>query len=196
MFGINVCRPAVNMCRLEIRMFLETVGTWTASTGSSRGKRLCNLKSYRFLRHIINAVGNCSWVLATQTLRALPFLGGNDGICMGPKKIKTHWQLLEKLKDLKICMSSEKALEITPEEVFTGTTPQQNLNGEPASSSIPPLPCSSHTPNPVSGCRKASLIRQELPQGCAGAFSQAGRICGVSIVSRIKTISLKFGWCC
>lgn len=112
------------------------------------------------------------------------------------QKKKIHWQLLEKLKDLKICMSSEKALEITPEEVFTGTTPQQNLNGEPASSSIPPLPCSSHTPNPVSGCRKASLIRQELPQGCAGAFSQAGRICGVSIVSRIKTMSLKFGWCC
>lgn len=101
MFGINVCRPAVNMCRLEIRMFLETVGTWTASTGSSRGKRLCNLKSYRFLRHIINAVGNCSWVLATQTLRALPFLGGNDGICMGPKKKKNPLAIIREAQGFK-----------------------------------------------------------------------------------------------
>lgn len=109
-------------------------------------------------------------------------------------------QLSEKPKDFKICLSSERALEVTPAEVFIVNTPQQNLNGEPAPSSIPPLPCSSLTPNAVSGCRKAFLVGQKWLQGCAAASSQAGRICRVSTVSRIKTMVfamlLQFGWWC
>lgn len=111
-------------------------------------------------------------------------------------------QLREKPKDFKTCLTSEKALEVTPAEVFTVTTPQQNLNGEPASSSIPPAP---HTAQiQLLGAEKhlpsAPLTGQKLLQGCAVAFAQAGRICRVGFVNRTKNVvfamSLKFGWCC